>query len=228
MVHVTMSLVNLPPEVILEISDYLLVDAILALKLSHRIFNETLPLEPRLKNTLLSECSHLAIRTYLSRPNPEPSHIRCILCKTLYPLRLFKSSSSPACVSISSVEETHQTNVVELPQRLCSWHVGMLARVVYTESSGTNEWTSQMDEMCMHCGAIQGWTKCDCDCGSCAIWPARTYTRYLNNNRECKGFSFWRDRENVQEPLMVRETCWDPGESGTSSVWQGKDQGSVD
>lgn len=222
MVFATTSLVNLPPELIFEISDWLPPDGVLALKLTHRNFDETLPLTSRFKNTRLSDCAHLAIRTYLARPYPKPSHIRCILCKAVYPARLFKSSSSPACVPISVVEDVQQMDVLELPQRLCSWHVGRLARVIHTETGGRNEWTSCMDDMCMHCGAIQSWTRCDCDCGSCAYRPVRTYTRYLNNTRECRRFLFWRDgtsqhvsrmSEGGDEQLMVRETCRSPSES---------------
>jgi hypothetical protein len=208
MVLATTSLVSLPPELIFVVSDFLPVDGILALKLTHRKFNETLFLAPRLKNEPISDCAHLAIRTFLSRPSPKPSHIRCILCKAVYPISSFRSSSSPACVPISSGEDEQQIEVVELPQRLCSWHVSRLARVINTQPGGRNEWTSRMDDICMHCGAIQGWTKCDCNCDSCAIQPVRTYTRYLNNERECHKFLF--SRNNAGRHLMIRETCWDP------------------
>jgi hypothetical protein len=225
MVLATTSLTSLPPELILEISDFLAPDGILALKLTHRKFNETLPFSPQLKNKSFSECAHLAIRTYLSRPNPNPSHLRCMLCKNIYPINLFKSSSSPACAPVSWEENVQQTEIVELPQRLCAWHVGRLARILHTKDYvGRNEWTSHMDEMCMHCGAIQSWDKCrsDCDsCDSCAIRPVRTYTRYLNNQTECRKFLFWKDKarhdasdlqDDVDGQLMVREMGWDPGE----------------
>lgn len=217
MVLPSTSLVHLPPELIYNISDFLPPDGVLSLKLAHRNFNTILPLALRLRDTPLSDCARLAIRTYLSRPNPKPSHLRCILCKEVYPVKLFKSSSSPACVPTSFTEDVQQSDVVELPQRLCSWHVGRLARVVHTGPGGRNEWTSHMDEMCMHCGAVQGWAKCNCFCDSCASRPVRTYTRYLNNPLECRRFQFWKDSTrqvngNVQsvahEQLMVRETCW--------------------
>jgi hypothetical protein len=220
MVPTTTSLTSLPPELILEVSDFLAPDGILALKLTHRKFNETLPFLPHLKHESFSECAHLAIRTYLSRPSPNPTHLRCILCKRIYPASLFKSSSSPACIPVSWEEKVQQTDVVELPQRLCSWHVGRLARIIHTGPGGRNEWTSHMDEMCMHCGAIQTWEKCRCDCHSCAIRPVRTYTRYLNNEWQCRRFMFWKDtagfdvgilQDNVDGRLMVRETGWDPG-----------------
>lgn len=219
MVLATASLTSLPPELILAINDFLAPDGILALKLTHRKFNETLPFLPHLKRESFSECAHLAIRTYLSRSSANPSYLRCILCRKVYPASLFKSSSSPVCVPVSWEKNIHQTEVVDLPQRLCSWHVGRLARIIHTGPGGRNEWTSHMDDMCMHCGAIQTWGKCGCDCDSCATRPVRTYTRYLNNKWECRRFLFWKDGarlddsnmpHNADGRLMVRETGWDP------------------
>lgn len=211
-------LLCLPPELILEISDYLPPDGILALKFTHPVLYTTLPLDIRLRNVTLSNCARLAIRTYLRRPDPRPSHMRCILCKTVYPANLFSSSNSPACIPISFSNSTLNTDVVELPRRFCAWHVGRLARIIHTKPGGRNEWVSQTEEMCMHCGAVQQWGKCECDCDSCGSRAVRTYTRYLNNNHECKKFVFWRDAAtgSTKTPqikecqLYVRETCLDP------------------
>ncbi|KAL5115362.1 hypothetical protein ACEQ8H_006738 [Pleosporales sp. CAS-2024a] len=143
------SLLSLPPELIYNISDFLSPDAILALKLTHPNLDSTLPLASRLNNTPLSDCARLAIRSHLTRPNPNPSHLRCILCKAVYPLSLFQSSSSPACVPTSVTEHVpqQQSDVVQLPRRLCSWHVNRLARIVHTGPGGRNEWTSHMEDM---------------------------------------------------------------------------------
>lgn len=198
----------------MEIGDHLPPDGILALKLTHPIFNATLPLAPRLKNTTLSNCARMAIRTYLAR-DPHPTHIRCILCKITYPSSLFNSSSSPACAPLSFLDSEPRPEVVELPQRFCAWHVGRLAKVVRTESGGRNEWASRRRKMCIHCGTIQGWGLCTCKCDSCGTRTVRTYMRYLNNNTECRQFMFWRNEENEAErrgKLMVKETCWDSGE----------------
>ncbi|KAH7076165.1 hypothetical protein FB567DRAFT_414509, partial [Paraphoma chrysanthemicola] len=184
---------SLPPEVILEIADWLPPDAILALQLTHRNFNNTLSLETRLRNTTISHCAQLAIRTYLAQSKTESTHLRCIRCKQVYPLSLFKSSSSPACVSSSLTDDHQRVDIVELPQRFCAWHVSELALIVHTKPGGRNEWTSQTDIMCMHCGNIQGRAKCDCRCDSCAYRPVRTYARYLNNREECREFLFWRE-----------------------------------
>lgn len=220
----TTSILDLPPELILEIGQYLPPDAILALNFSHPAFHRTLPPARQSSQTPLSNCARLAIRDYLSPPDPTPSHIRCILCNGLYPPDLFKSSNSPACVRMSPAEPG--TEVVEMPQRLCLWHVGSLARVIRsTEAGSRNEWVSHRDDMCMHCGAVRGWQKCGCNCDSCFFKPVKTYTRYLNNDRECKEFKFWRARANRGQhgQLWVRETCWNPGEfciSGINNIWR--------
>lgn len=212
----SLSILCLPPELILEIADYLPPDGILALKLSHRILNYSLPFAPWLRNRALSHCARLAIRSYLCQPNPKPTHLRCILCKVVYPLKTFRSSSSPACAPLSLTAELEQAEVVELPQRLCAWHVGRLARIVHTAPGGANEWISSTEEMCMHCGAIQSWARCDCTCDSCSVRTVTAYTRYLNNNVECRTFVFYREVADsatgaAGAKLFVRETCTGSG-----------------
>lgn len=213
---------TLPPELIYEIADYLPPDCILALKLTHPILNATLPLTRWINRTPPSKCARLSIRTYLSKPVPRPSHIRCILCKNVYPAAIFSSSSSPACLPVSVTNGLPHPEVIDLPQRFCSWHVGRLTKIIHTGSGGRNEWISTMKDMCMHCGSVRGWSDCSCQCGSCGIRSVRVYTRYLNNKVECKRFWFWRNTETamvaqgqdgIQGQLFVRESCFDPGES---------------
>jgi hypothetical protein len=211
------NVLGLPPEIILEICDFLPPDGTLALKLTHPVLYNIIPLMPRLKNTTLSDCARLAIRTYLSRPTLQPTHMRCILCKAVYPISSFKSSSSPAC-EMTSLED--QTQIIKLPQRLCAWHVSRLARIVHTGPQGRNVWVSNMAEMCIHCGAVQAWTKCSCRCDSCSFRPVTTYTRYLNNEKECRSFTFCRNaagnssslQDGRDGQLFVKEICRDHGE----------------
>ncbi|KAF1938305.1 hypothetical protein EJ02DRAFT_425848 [Clathrospora elynae] len=223
----TKSLLNVPPELVLEVTDHLPLDGVLALKLTHSRLDEILALDARRWNTTLSDCARLAIRTYLSPSTPKASHSRCILCKSVYPISLFKSSSSPACMPIMPTNDNQHADIVELPSRVCSWHVGRLARVVRTEPGGRNEWVSHTEEICMHCGDIQAWAKCYCKCESCSFRVVTTYTRYLNNDREYRGFRFWRDTSIIETPnptqggdgqLWVRETCSDSGASNQNLV----------
>jgi hypothetical protein len=94
-----------------------------------------------------------------------------------------------------------------------------LARIVHTGSQGKNMWVSKMAEMCIHCGAVQTWNKCSCDCDSCSFRSVMTYTRYLNNDKECRTFVFWRNgaestsssQDDSGGQLFVKETCRDGG-----------------
>ncbi|KAF2995586.1 hypothetical protein E8E13_004636 [Curvularia kusanoi] len=202
----TFPLLSLPPELILTIADHLPIDAILALKLSHRILHSTLPVTPRLQNLTLSPCARLALRTYLAKPVSNPTHQRCLLCKAVYPLKSFHSSSSPVCsASLSfSGADVQDPNILKLPQGLCTWHVGRLVRIVKTRPGGRNEWVASREDMCMHCGAIRGWKGCGCGCESCAVREVTAYTRFLDNEVECRKYVFYR---KDGRRLYVRETC---------------------
>jgi hypothetical protein len=204
---------KLPTELIRIVGNHLTPDGILALKLTCRYLYPRLLLEEQLESTQLSRCERLTILAYLFKDH---STLRCIRCKSIYPISSFKSSNSPACVSASIREDAQQFEVVELPSRMCNLHVAALARFVDTEQGGRDEWVSNMDKMCMHCGAVQGWTKCDCNCGTCCVRPVRTYTRYISNKKTHPEFQLWRDQEGQgagnQKQLMVRETYRDPGE----------------
>lgn len=211
------SLLGLPFELLLEIQDYLPLDAILSLRLSHPVLNNALCALPRLRNKTLTKCARFAIERYRERRDANPSHLRCILCKDIYPINLFISSSSPVCLPLSFVNGAPRREVVELPPSYCAWHVGRLARVIRTGPGGRNEWTSDVKRMCMHDGCIQGWSNCNCDCDSCGYRMVRTYTRYLNNETECRRFQFWRNlaaggsedpSEKVDGRLYVKEACW--------------------
>jgi hypothetical protein len=215
-----------------EVADHLPPDAILALKLTHPLLNSTLALTPRPRATPLSNCARLAMRTYLSKPLSNPTHMRCVLCKALYPIAMFNSSFSPACVPQPFPEfGGPQPAVVELPQRFCAWHVGRLAKIVRTDKGGRNEWVSRMADMCMHCGIVRGWGECNCRCDSCGTRRVRTYIRYLDNGIECRRFRFWRQQDRTtaeskaKDPayvtgrLYVREHCWNPG------MWMSLDPG---
>jgi hypothetical protein len=111
--------------------------------------------------------------------------------------------------------------VVRLPDGVCAWHVGRLTRVVRTgggagDEARRNEWVGRVGRMCMHCGVVEGWARCSCGCRSCGWREARTYTRYLDNARECCTFAFWRKSgagEGGEDgELFVRETCRGDGE----------------
>lgn len=211
----TTSLLDLPPELLLEITRNLPPDGILALRFTHPLLYDTLPFLPQRMKAGLSDCARLAIRTYLSLPDANPSHTRCIRCKEMYPTSLFYSGSSPLCMTPSRDPDQE---VIALPQRFCAWHVGSFIRVIHTKPGGKNEWTANNNTMCMHCGAVKEWRQCDCCCDSCWYRAVTTYTRYLDNNKECRNIRFWRNTSSATRPasakgcqLLACEACYDPG-----------------
>ncbi|KAF1961818.1 hypothetical protein CC80DRAFT_488225 [Byssothecium circinans] len=203
---------SLPPELLLGMRDFLPPDAILSLKLTHPIFNNTLPSLPDLKTRIitLSPCARFSIERLriLSTTAPglhenrDDVRQRCRLCKHIYPLKMFTSSNSPACEVETFVTGNPRPEVVDLPPYVCAWHVARLTRKIYTGPGGRNEWVSDMRNMCMHNGCIQGWEECRCGCDSCGYQMVRTYTRYMNSTTECRKFIFWRNmNEESEDPL---------------------------
>jgi hypothetical protein len=215
MSSIAVSFCNLPAELVLDICDFLALDALLALKLTAPRLNSIIRLDPRHWQTSLSTCTQRAIQHHLNSSQLKLDQRHCFLCNATYPIDMFSSSTSPACIPMKLATRPH--DVIQLPPNVCCWHVGRLARVVRTGNSGKNEWISHMGKMCMHCGNITDWLKCSCKCDSCGFWTVRTYTRHLNNSKECHRFFFWR---HVSEPiasdtgqLWVREACLDDGTS---------------
>jgi hypothetical protein len=190
----------LPVELIIEISSYLAVDALLAMKLAHPILNQVVLLDNRRKESL-TRCAHLFTRDRFTQLPAAPAHRRCVLCKAMYPPSMFRSPDNGATEPLA--------DLLGIPYGVCSWHVGSIMRVVQSEPGERNGWVSRMETMCMHCGSIQNWYRCGCMCNSCAFRETRTFTRFLNNENECLSFSFRASNDQATQTarLMVVETC---------------------
>ncbi|KAF2112638.1 hypothetical protein BDV96DRAFT_153970 [Lophiotrema nucula] len=219
----TPKLLTLPPELLVEIADYLPVDGIVAFQLSQRYLNSLIKGTPKLsRNRPLTDCAGRAIRTYLKPPSANnPPRLRCIVCRNYYPIAQFDASDSAACLSVPQFTTTTESlkEILEVPGRICSWHVGRFVRLRHTGPGGRNEWVSCIRQLCVHCGEIKGWVPCSCECESCGTRTLWTYTRYLNNNKECKTYKFWRRNEastdsvkdSLPGSLFVRETVCEDG-----------------
>jgi len=208
-----MSLLNLPPELMLEIHDRLALDALLALKLTHPRFNQIISLDPRRWQTAPSHCSRRAIQTYLAPSTIQASHRYCKICVATIPISMFDSSMSSACIQTALTNTSK--NIIELPPGICALHLSRLTRILHTRAKGSNEWVSNQSKLCMHCGNVQDWARCDCRCDSCTVGVVTTFTRYLNNTKECQQYHFWKDsvktngNGNGNGQLWVRETAID-------------------
>jgi hypothetical protein len=172
----TTAILSLPPELVLTIGDFLPRDCILALKLTNRYFNYCLPLPKMSKANEYAECARLFSLSHLSR---DPSRRRCILCKAMQDLRFFDSTGTPKEVPAPVAEAAQRADFVPYPQGLCWKEAGGFLRIVRTGPKDKTGWASQKDVVCMHCGSVQGWNRCDCKCESCPRKPVRTYVHYV-------------------------------------------------
>jgi hypothetical protein len=214
-------ILSLPQELLYAICAYLPVDGLFALKLAHRTTNDSLRIDPQSwPKDKIPLCARLAIRTYLAPPDPAPEQEWCILCHKNYPTSMFCSSNSPLCTRRSLIQQDSEVEVIQLPPRMCCWHAGRLTRLVRNAPDREDEWVSCLELVCMHCGSVQGWRKCGCDCDSCAFRTICTYTRFLNKDTKYKSFTFWRSSEGcdgvarrggLQGTLYAREVRHDPG-----------------
>jgi len=208
----TSSLLDLPPELILEIHDRLALDALLALKLTHPRLNRIIRLDRQRWQTTLSHCSRRAIRIYLAPSTAKASHRYCKICTATIPVSMFDSSAGSACIQTPLTDGSK--NIVQLPPGICALHVSRLTRVIRTRTMGSNEWVSKQSKLCTHCANVQEWAKCSCKCDSCAVEIVTTYIRYLNNTKECQQYRFWRDTGAYKDgdgQIWVRETVINEG-----------------
>lgn len=224
-------LLELPTELLCEIARHLAADALLALRLSHPSLNHVVPTPDADALAQIPTCARHAMDRWIAPFQSEQVHRRCFVCKARWPPEMFKSANSPACLPFSSIGNRHRHQILKLPPYFCVWHVGRLTKVIHTAPGGRNEWTSEVSRICRHGGCIQGWSECACDCASCGFSTVRTYTRFLNNEEECKQFRFWRkvvESEGAESTgygssrLMVRETCGGKCRSDCRSCIKGK------
>jgi len=115
------------------------------------------------------------------------------------------------------------------PPGACGWHRGQVVRVVqarWGDAAARNAaegWSSAVEQMCYHCGAVRGWRACACDCETCGVRSVRTYTRVGRAQGELGRFVFFvRDGE-----LWVREWRGGVALRSDGGRWSGAD-GSVD
>lgn len=177
--------------------------ALLSWKLSHPRFYHMLKLPADVDPTGLGICARLAVRDYLKTSDAQDNRIRCALCKGLYPPDMFSSAASPACIPSRDLNQRRQ-EVLDMPERVCIWDIGRLVRFeAATTAVDEPHWTSSMESVCMHCGAVQSWNRYACQCQTCSVREARTYTRWLCCGEPPGGrFAFVRHNDGS---LWVRE-----------------------
>jgi hypothetical protein len=228
------TLLNLPPELLWNISEFLPPSARAAFKLTcRRIYVDTPSLD--LNKSAVDNCTYQAINGFLEF---NKDRRQCILCKRWYPNCLFSDGSSKPNLE----DERRQTDfvlrhgvdslggpgMINSPPGCCGWHKSSLYRVIDASDAnfvaifasipaaqtlnGSYKWTSKKEIMCFHCGKVKGWTKCNCDCESCGESVVRTYTRLVQHQSDLGRFVFFRRDKDT----WVRE--W----RGRSDLFLGK------
>ncbi|KAF2763471.1 hypothetical protein EJ05DRAFT_39776 [Pseudovirgaria hyperparasitica] len=178
------SLLTLPPELLLIISEYLAFRDLLNFKLVCKQLNACT------KQVDKHDASKNCARRFhgLSNAADITSLRLCILCTPKVHLRpeAFNSSTSPAIIAASD-RSGNSIDVVKLPMHVCSRHVsGLLTNVVTTtdDSRIIPGWYSHIAKFCRHCQQIwhienRNKSKCTCNCKVCSPKEdIRVYTRY--------------------------------------------------
>ena len=207
-------LLNLPPELLCKISEFLAPSSRAAFKLTCRLVYVSTP-NLDLNKSAVDSCTYQAIDGFLEFNKDQR---RCMLCKKWYPNGLFSDGSPTPTLD----DEQRQTDfvlrhgvdslggpgMINSPPGCCDWHKSSIHRIV--DASDANfanmfpsipaarafgasyKWTSKTEMICFHCGKVKAWTKCDCDCESCGERVVRTYTRLVRHQSDLGKFVFFR------------------------------------
>jgi hypothetical protein len=131
-----------------------------AMKLANSILNDAISLDQR-RTESFTRCAHLFARDRSTQLPAALADRRCVFCKAMSRPSMFRSPDNGATEPLA--------NLLDLPCGICFWHVGSITRVVWSEPGERNGCISQMERMCMLCGARQSWHRCGCICDSCAF-----------------------------------------------------------
>lgn len=157
--------------------------AIVALKLTSHSNFEVVTFNTG--QSIQDDCARPAIRRHLEESQERPLRYRCACCKALYPSHLFKRLVPP-------LETGGSEGMVG---RVCQWHSGRFARVISRSdieapwpgqnleqgpcAQGLVETTTTSEQVCMHCGQVQAWEPCMCECETCWYRAVPCITTYV-------------------------------------------------
>lgn len=132
--------------------------AIVALKLTSRLNFETIEYS---SNASFDPCARFAIRRHLEESQEAPLRYRCAYCKALYPASMFEQLATLDDGGIG---------------RVCKWHSGRYDRVI----GGMAPVVKSIEKVCMHCGKVQAWEPCRCNCETCWYKDLSCTTTYVD------------------------------------------------
>src|SRR5579871_4044940 len=191
------TLLNLPPELLWTISEFLAPSAQVAFKLTCRqVYVSTPSLD--LNKSAVDNCTYQTINGFLEF---NKNRRRCNLCKKWYPNNLFSDYNledereQMDFVLRHGVDSLGGPGMINSPPGCCGWHKTSLLRVIDVSDANfvkafasilatrtfdsSYKWTSKTEVICFHCGKVKAWNKCDCDCESCGESLVKTYTRLV-------------------------------------------------
>jgi len=171
------NILDLPTELLVEISQYLHLPARLAFKISEKYIYLTLPaIKPSQQDlSTLSQCAAYAISNHMLFDKDRKC---CALCKQWYPNHLFGSTTNRTVPQEEDelervLRDGHSwlggPGMVELPEDICAWErsrfVSLLelhpprmgnhkVRVKDNEEACLG-WLSKLECVCMHCGNVK-------------------------------------------------------------------------
>lgn len=189
---------------------YLPPAAIAALKLTCRMNFETIAFEA--KYHTLDECGRSTITRHLEESREAPLRYRCACCKALYPAHMFKQLTTPYALEDGApgrVCKWHLGRYSRIVGRLgprawLSEALGMMKGVtpwnlsidlkpresappeqlvVYSQAQ-SKPLVESIEKVCMHCGKVQAWEPCSCNCESCWYRDVPCTTSYVDDEAE--------------------------------------------
>jgi len=184
----SMTILSLPPELVLEIAAYLPTSALISLKLANKYIGSVVSSPPNHRFRDLSPCEKNSIRRYINeRANLRTGRRRCLLCNTLQELRFFRDDS-PVCTGEEGRFMTISSSSSSPPppppgSELESYMRKQIEDLTVAGKAKRDDvfWFAVPQRLCLHTGVITGrarqTTLCECHCDSCAHVEVSCYVR---------------------------------------------------
>ena len=154
----------------------------------------------------------------------KPTKLTCSLCKTKHGPDSFLKGA-PRTIGINPKTE-HDLLAQKSLQRICTWHYGkVVCTVTHKPLAGAvfyGRWISMFREMCMHCGQIEQYGRCNCReptflhgkeipaaCEICPRVKMRVYERMKKDGDRME--ISWHFKTDKDGTLHVLEERTEPG-----------------
>ncbi|KAK0262958.1 hypothetical protein B0A54_03910 [Friedmanniomyces endolithicus] len=189
---------SLPPELLLLITDYLPVSAIVSLKLtSNHLYHATpLPKAYHAKPAFhaLPLCEQRALRRNLDEAADLATGRRqCLLCNCLLHLRFFPNDGATCDLHSGRYMSTSLPPGLDAPTKARLERLAGFSQEAY--------WVAISRQLCIHTGRVVRWDvpACECGCDSCAHVSVVCYIRISHSSLRPSGWWLRSDHDG---------NCW--------------------